>query len=423
MNKLNTGEVIRAYELAKERYAKIGVDTDQVLKELEKIKLSIHCWQGDDVKGFLFPGQELTGGISVSGNYPGKAKTPQQLRQDLSKALSLIPGKHKVQLHAIYADTDEKVDLNELEPRHFISWVDWAKEEGIGLDFNGTFFSHPKSASGFTLSSPDQKIREFWIEHGRRSRKIAEYFGKELEQQSVNNFWVPDGYKDNPIDKQSPRERLIEALDEIMAEEIDEKYTIEALEGKLFGTGVESFTVGSHEFYMAYALTRGKLWTVDAGHFHPTEDPSDKFSAFLPFGKGLMLHVSRPVRWDSDHVVILDEALIRITQSLVRDQQLDKVNIGLDFFDATINRIAAWVIGSRNTIKGILMGMLAPIEDLKAAELAGDYTKRLAVTEALKTYPIGAVWDYYCVKHNVPLEEDWLADVQHYEKEELFTRN
>lgn len=420
---MNNNEIVKAYELAKERYAKIGVDTDKVLEELEKVKLSIHCWQGDDINGFLFPDQELTGGISVSGNYPGKARTPQELKQDLSKALSLIPGKHKVQLHAIYADTDEKVDLDELEPKHFQSWVDWAKEEGVGLDFNGTFFSHPKSASGFTLSSPDQEIRDFWVEHGKRSRKIAEYFGKELGQQSVNNFWVPDGYKDNPIDKASPRLRLMESLDEIMEEQIDEKYTIEALEGKLFGTGVESFTVGSNEFYMGYALTRGKLWTVDAGHFHPTEDSSDKFSAFLPFGKGLMLHVSRPVRWDSDHVVILDEALTRITRSLVRDNQLEKVNIGLDFFDATINRIAAWVIGSRNTIKGILLGMLAPIEELKAAELAGDYTKRLAVTEALKTYPAGAVWDYYCMKQNVPVEEKWLEDVQQYEKDVLLKRN
>ncbi|MCL1633024.1 L-rhamnose isomerase, partial [Sporolactobacillus sp. CPB3-1] len=274
--------VIKAYELAKEKYAEIGVDTEEALNALKKIKLSIHCWQGDDVLGFLFPDQDLTGGISVSGNYPGKARTVDELRKDLSKALSVIPGKHKVQLHSIYADTDEKVDLNELAPRHFQSWVDWAKEEGVGLDMNGTFFSHPKSASGFTLSSADKEIRDFWIEVGKGSRKIAEYFGKELGQQSVNNFWIPDGYKDNPIDKLAPRQRLIESLDEIMKEKISENYTIEAVEGKLFGTGVESYTVGSHEFYEAYALTRGKLWTIDAGHFHPTEDVSDKFSAFLP---------------------------------------------------------------------------------------------------------------------------------------------
>lgn len=420
---MNGNNIEKAYEIAKEKYASIGVDTDKVLKDLEKVKLSIHCWQGDDVTGFLFPNQELTGGISVSGNYPGRARTPQELKQDLKKALTLIPGKHKVQLHAIYADTDEKVDLDELEPKHFKSWVDWAKEEEIGLDFNGTFFSHPKSASGFTLSSPDKEIRDFWIEHGKRTREIAEYFGKELGQQSVNNFWIPDGFKDNPIDKVAPRTRLKEALDEIMAKPIDEKYTIEAVEGKLFGIGAESYTVGSHEFYMGYALTRGKLWTIDAGHFHPTEDVSDKFSAFLEFGKGLMLHVSRPVRWDSDHAVILDEALARITRTLVRDNQLDKVNIGLDFFDATINRIAAWVIGARNTLKGLLIGMLAPIEALKAAELSGDYTTRLAVTETLKTFPVGAVWDYYCMKHNVPVEEKWLAEVQQYEKDILSKRN
>ncbi|MEC5273652.1 L-rhamnose isomerase [Caldifermentibacillus hisashii] len=420
---MGVNNVEKAYEMAKEKYASIGVDTEKILKDLEKVKLSIHCWQGDDIKGFLFPNQELTGGISVSGNYPGRARTPQELKQDLEKALSLIPGKHKVQLHAIYADTEEKVDLDELEPRHFKSWVDWAKKEGIGLDFNGTFFSHPKSASGFTLSSPDKETHDFWVEHGKRTRKIAEYFGKELGQQSINNFWIPDGFKDNPIDKVLPRTRLKEALDEIMEEKIDEKYTIEAVEGKLFGTGVESFTVGSHEFYMAYALTRGKLWTIDAGHFHPTEDVSDKFSAFLQFGKGLMLHVSRPVRWDSDHVVILDERLTRITRSLVRDNQLDKVNIGLDFFDATINRIAAWVIGARNTLKGLLIGMLVPIEELKAAELSGDYTTRLAVTEALKTFPAGAVWDYYCMKHSVPVEEKWLAEVQQYEKDILLNRN
>jgi L-rhamnose isomerase len=414
--------ITKAYELAKERYAQIGVDTEKAINALKKIKLSIHCWQGDDVLGFLFPDQNLTGGISVSGNYPGRAKTVDELRKDLSEALSVIPGKHKVQLHSIYADTDEKVDLNELEPRHFQSWVDWAKEEDLGLDMNGTFFSHPKSASGFTLASADKDIRDFWIEVGKGSRKIAEYFGRELGQQSVNNFWIPDGYKDNPIDKLSPRLRLIESLDEIMKEKIPEEYTIEAVEGKLFGTGVESYTVGSHEFYEAYALTRGKLWTIDAGHFHPTEDVSDKFSAFLPFGKGLMLHVSRPVRWDSDHVVILDDALIRIARSLVRDDLLDKTNIGLDFFDATIDRLAAWVVGSRSTLKALLQAFLAPINDLKKAELEGNYTMRLAVTEELKSYPFGAVWDYYCQESGVPVGTDWLKEIVHYEKDVLLKR-
>lgn len=414
--------ITKAYVLAKDKYAAIGVDTEKAINTLKKIKLSIHCWQGDDVLGYLFPNQDLTGGISVSGNYLGRAKTVDELRKDLSKALSVIPGKHKVQLHSIYADTDEKVDLNELEPRHFQSWVDWAKEEGVGLDMNGTFFSHPKSESGFTLASADKEIRDFWIEVGKGSRKIAGYFGKELGQQSINNFWIPDGYKDNPIDRLSPRLRLIDSLDEILKEKYDEAYTIEAVEGKLFGTGVESYTVGSHEFYEAYALTRGTLWTIDAGHFHPTEDISDKFSAFLPFGKGLMLHVSRPVRWDSDHVVILDDALTRITRALVRDQLLDRTNIGLDFFDATINRLAAWVVGSRSTLKALLLALLSPINDLKKAELDGNYTMRLALTEELKSYPFGAVWDYYCQESGVPVGAEWLTEIVSYEKDVLINR-
>lgn len=415
-------KVASAYEIAKERYAAIGVDTEAVLKALGQVKLSIHSWQGDDVHGFLFPNQELTGGIGVSGNYPGVATTPDQLSSDLSKALSLIPGQHKVQLHAIYAVTDQKKDLDELEPEDFKYWVDWAKKEGVGLDMNGTFFSHPMLKDGFTLASPDKVVRDFWIEHGKRSRKIANYFGKELGQQSVNNFWIPDGYKDNPIDKLTPRLRLIDSLDEIIKDPLPEQNTIETFEGKLFGTGVESYTVGSHEFYANYALTRQKLWTIDAGHFHPTEDVSDKFSAFLPFGKGLMLHVSRPVRWDSDHVVIMDDALIRMMRSLVRDDLLSKTNIGLDFFDATINRIAGWVIGARATQKAVLMGMLAPIDTLKAMEIDGDLTKRLAITEELKSYPFGAVWDEFCARQNVPVGTDWLADVDQYEKDVLLKR-
>ncbi|AUX11684.1 L-rhamnose isomerase [Latilactobacillus sakei] len=415
-------KVASAYEIAKERYAAIGVDTEAVLKALGQVKLSIHSWQGDDVHGFLFPNQELTGGIGVSGNYPGVATTPDQLSSDLSKALSLIPGQHKVQLHAIYAVTDQKKDLDELEPEDFKYWVDWAKKEGVGLDMNGTFFSHPMLKDGFTLASPDKAVRDFWIEHGKRSRKIANYFGKELGQQSVNNFWIPDGYKDNPIDKLTPRLRLIDSLDEIIKDPLPEQNTIETFEGKLFGTGVESYTVGSHEFYANYALTRQKLWTIDAGHFHPTEDVSDKFSAFLPFGKGLMLHVSRPVRWDSDHVVIMDDALIRMMRSLVRDDLLSKTNIGLDFFDATINRIAGWVIGARATQKAVLMGMLAPIDTLKAMEIDGDLTKRLAITEELKSYPFGAVWDEFCARQNVPVGTDWLADVDQYEKDVLLKR-
>ncbi|KRK64303.1 L-rhamnose isomerase [Companilactobacillus tucceti DSM 20183] len=420
---VKTEEVEDAYKVAKERYAEIGVDTEAAIKQLNKVKLSVHCWQGDDIHGFLFPGQELTGGIGVSGNYPGIARTPDELSGDLSEALSLIPGSHKVQMHAIYAVTDKKKDLDEIEPEDFSYWVDWAKKEKIGLDMNGTFFSHPKVKHNFTLASPEKDIRDFWIEHGKRTRAIANYFGKELGQQSVNNLWIPDGFKDNPIDKATPRLRLIESLDEIDKKQYDEKNTIEAFEGKLFGTGIESYTVGSHLFYNNYALTRNKLWTIDAGHWHPTEDVSDKFSAFLPFGKGLMLHVSRPVRWDSDHVVIFDEALVRIARSLVRDNELSKTNIGLDFFDATINRVAAWVIGARATQKALLQGMLEPIDQLKKAELNYDFTTRLAETEELKSYPFGAVWDEFCLRNDVPVGNDWLDNIHQYEKDVQFKRN
>lgn len=415
--------VDEAYKIAKQRYAELGVDTDAVMAALKKVKLSLHCWQGDDIHGFLFPGQELTGGIGVSGNYPGIARTPDELTSDLHEALSLIPGNHKVQLHAIYAVTDKKKDLDELEPEDFKYWVDWAKQEKIGLDMNGTFFSHPKVKENFTLASPEKDIRDFWIEHGKRSRAIANYFGEALGQQSVNNFWIPDGYKDNPIDKATPRLRLIKSLDEIIKKPYPEKNTIEAFEGKLFGTGIESYTVGSHLFYNNYAISRNKLWTIDAGHWHPTEDVSDKFSAFLPFGKGLMLHVSRPVRWDSDHVVIFDDALTRITRSLVRDNELAKTNIGLDFFDATINRVAAWVIGARATQKALLQGMLAPIEDLKQAEAKYDFTQRLVETEELKSYPFTAVWDKFCQDNGVPVGMDWLNQIHQYEKDVQFKRD
>jgi L-rhamnose isomerase len=410
------------YKEAKEKYSAIGVDVDEALKILSKVKISVNCWQGDDIQGFMFPDQELTGGISVSGNYPGKAQTISELRQDLDKAFSLIPGVHKLSLHSTYVDTEEDIDLNEIEPKHFETWIDWAKERKIGLDFNPTLFSHPMSESGFTLASADNEIRDFWIEHVRRSRKVSEAFGKELGQVSVNNIWLPDGYKDNPIDKIGPRERLLEALDLSRAEELNTDYTIDAVEGKLFGTGVEAHTVGSHEFYLAYALTRNILWTVDSGHFHPTEDVAEKFSSVAPFDQGLYLHVSRPVRWDSDHVVILDEALQRIANTLVYDDLLDTTHIGLDFFDATINRVAAWVIGTRNTLKGILMALLSPLDELKEAELNGDYTTRLALTEEMKTYPFGAVWDYYCLINDVPVGMDWMKEISTYEEDVLSKR-
>lgn len=411
------------YAWAKEEYAKYGVNVDDVLKRLADVKISMHCWQGDDVTGFMNPDQELTGGISVTGNYPGAAHTPEQLRQDLEKAFSLIPGKHKVNLHAMYVDTDEKVDLDEIEPAHYAKWVDWAKEQGLGLDFNPTFFSHPNSEDGFTLSHPDKKIRDFWIEHGKRARKVAAYFGEELGQTSVNNFWVPDGFKDNPIDRLAPRKRLMESLDTIFAEELDRKYTLDAVESKLFGLGAEAYTVGSHEFYMGYGITRNKLICMDAGHFHPTEVISNKLSSLSLFSEGILLHVSRPVRWDSDHVVIMDDELQEIGRELVCNDLLGKTHIGLDFFDATINRVAAWVIGTRNTLKSLLKAMLEPTEYLRKIELDGDYTTRLALTEELKDFPFTAVWDYYCETQNVPVREAWLKEVKDYEEKVLVKRS
>lgn len=415
--------ITQAYQVAKERYAAIGVDTDAALKKLQDIKISMHCWQGDDVKGFLIPEGDLTGGIMSTGNYPGAAKNPDQLRQDLEKAFSLIPGQHKLNLHAIYLDTDEKVDLNEIEPKHFEKWVAWAKEQGLGLDFNPTFFSHPMMKDGFTLSHPDKEVRDYWIEHGKRSRKVAEYMGKELGQVCYNNFWVPDGFKDNPVDRLSPRKRLMESLDEIFADQVDETYTQDAVESKLFGLGAEAYTVGSHEFYMGYGLTRGKMILLDAGHFHPTEVISNKLSSLALFGKGIMLHVSRPVRWDSDHVVIMDDELQDIAKELVRNDLLDKAVIGLDFFDATINRIAAWVIGTRNTQKALLKALLEPTKDLKDMENAFDFTSRLAYTEELKDFPYADVWNYFCLQNDVPVGLDWLTDVRQYEEEVLRKRN
>ncbi|MBC2283501.1 L-rhamnose isomerase [Listeria booriae] len=419
---MSNEQLQQQYEWAKAAYAKYGVNTDDVLKKLADIKISMHCWQGDDVTGFMNPDQELTGGISVTGNYPGAAHTPEQLRADLEKAFSLIPGKHKVNLHAMYIDTEEKIDLDEIEPKHYEKWVAWAKEEGLGLDFNPTFFSHPNSEDGFTLSHPDKKIRDFWIEHGKRARKVAAYFGEELGQTSVNNFWVPDGFKDNPIDRLAPRKRLMESLDEIFAEDLDKKYTLDAVESKLFGLGAEAYTVGSHEFYMGYGITRNKLVCLDAGHFHPTEVISNKLSSLSLFSDGILLHVSRPVRWDSDHVVIMDDELQEIGRELVRNDLLGKTNIGLDFFDATINRVAAWVIGTRNTIKALLKAMLEPTEYLKKIELEGDYTTRLALTEELKDFPFAAVWDYYCEAQNVPVREAWLEEVKKYEENTLLKR-
>ncbi len=415
-------KVASNYEAAKEQYAQHGIDVEQVLGKLEKIKISMHCWQGDDVRGFLNKDQDLTGGISVTGNYPGAATTPAELRADLEKAFSLIPGKHKVNLHAIYADTDEKVELDQIEPKHFRKWVDWSKEQGLGLDFNPTCFSHEKSKDGFTLSHPDPAIRKFWIDHCKASRKIGAYFGEQLGQICVTNVWVPDGFKDVPADRMTPRQRLKDSLDQVFEEKLNPAHHLDAVESKLFGLGSEAYVVGSHEFYMGYGIKNNKLICLDAGHFHPTEVISNKLSSLALFTNGILLHVSRPMRWDSDHVVTLDDELIDIGRELVRNDLLDITHIGLDFFDASINRVAAWVIGTRNTLKALLRAMLDPVEALKKAELEGDYTTRLALTEEFKSYPFGAVWDYYCAKKGVPVREDWLAEVKAYENEVLLKR-
>jgi L-rhamnose isomerase len=409
------------YKEAEAIYGGLGIDVAGVLKELAQVKISLHCWQGDDVHGFL-RNEALSGGISVTGNYPGAARNPQELREDLEKALSLIPGKHKVNLHAIYADTDERVDLDQLAPRHFKTWVEWAKERGLGLDFNPTCFSHPKFKDGFTISHPQAEIRNFWIRHCKISRKIAEYFGKELKQTCVTNFWFPDGFKDVPIDRMAPRKRMREALDEVFAEKIDPQYNVDAVESKLFGIGSESYVVGSHEFCLSYALKNNKAICLDAGHFHPTETISNKLSAIALFDTEILLHVSRPVRWDSDHVVIMDDELQEIAKELVRNNLLDKTHIGLDYFDASINRIAAWIIGSRNMLKALLRAMLEPTEILKATEAKGDFTTRLVMLEELKSYPFGAIWDYYCEKMGVAVRESWLPEVKKYETDVLLKR-
>ena len=411
------------YELAKKAYEKWGVNVDQVIETLKNVPISIHCWQGDDIGGFEVNQKELSGGISVTGNYPGKASTPEELRADLEKALSLIPGKHRVNLHAIYAETNgEVVERDQLEPKHFENWVKWAKENGLGLDYNPTLFSHPKADDGLTLSHPNEEIREFWINHCIGSRKIGEYFGKELGTPALTNIWIPDGYKDIPSDRLTPRKRLKESLDKIFAVEVDEKYNLDAVESKVFGLGSESYVVGSHEFYLNYAMKNDKLCLLDTGHYHPTETVSNKISSMLLFSEKLALHVSRPVRWDSDHVVILDDELKEIALEIVRNDALDRVIIGLDFFDASINRVAAWTIGTRNMIKALLSAMLVPNEYLKQLQEEGNFTERLALMEEFKTYPFGAVWDYYCEKMGVPVRESWLEEVKAYEQEVLLKR-
>ncbi|MHC5157480.1 MAG: L-rhamnose isomerase [Planctomycetota bacterium] len=421
---MNATQIEQAYALAKERYAAIGVDTEVALEKLKTLPISMHCWQGDDVGGFeRVGGAELSGGIQATGNYPGKARTIDELRGDIEKALSLIPGTHRLNLHACYLDNGGTfVDRDAMEPKHFQSWIDWAKGKLHGLDFNPTYFSHDNADDGFTLSHPDKGIRDFWIEHGIACRKIGAEMGEQLGTTTVTNFWIPDSYKDVPADRVAPRQRLADSLDKIFAEAIDPQLHLDAVESKLFGIGGESYTVGSHEFYMGYAVSRQKLLCLDAGHFHPTEMISDKISSVMMFCPELLLHVSRPVRWDSDHVVCFDDELQQIAKELVRSGHLEKVHIGLDFFDASINRVAAWVIGTRNMVKALLFAMLEPIETLRKAEMDMDFTKRLVIFEELKSLPWTAVWDYYCQQQGVPAGTDWFNEAKQYETDVLSKR-
>lgn len=412
----------RALALAKEQYAELDVDVDAALSRLASIAISLHCWQGDDVGGFESTGQAIGGGLAVTGSYPGKARTPDELRSDLDRALSLIPGTHRLNLHASYAETDGRVGRDELRPEHFRGWIDWAKSKRIGMDFNPTYFAHPKADDGLTLTHPDPAIRAFWIDHGIACRRIGAAIGEALGSACITNVWIPDGSKDTPVDRKGPRERLVQALDAIFAESIDPKLNRDAVEGKLFGLGAESYTVGSHEFYLGYAVSRQKVLCLDAGHYHPTEAVSDKISSVLTVLDEVLLHVSRGVRWDSDHVVTFTDELQAIAQEIVRGDYLDRIRIGLDFFDASVNRVAAWVIGTRATLKAVLAALLEPTDLLRAAEMMGDRTSRLVLMEEFKALPLGAVWDHYCLSQGVPVGPAWLDVVRAYERDVLAHR-
>ena len=414
--------VERAYAIARETYAQLGVDTDATIERLHTVSISLHCWQGDDVGGFEGTGAELGSGLAVTGNYHGRARSPAELRSDLEVAYSLIPGRHRLNLHASYGEFPRRVDRDEVEASHFHGWMEWAKSLGIDLDFNPTYFSHTLAADGFTLAHTDSAVRQFWINHGIACRRIAAAMGDAQGTPCVNNVWVPDGFKDSPAHRSLPRARLQESLDAVFAEVLNPKSILDAVECKLFGIGSESYVVGSHEFYLGYAVTRQKLLCLDSGHFHPTEGIADKISSVLMFVPELLLHVSRGVRWDSDHVVTFSDDLQAITQEIVRGNFLDRVHIGLDYFDASINRIAAWVIGSRNLLKSLLVAMLEPVERLQQAESIGDFTTRLALMEELKSMPFAAVWDYHCIRSGVPVGMAWLDRVRKYEMDVLAKR-
>ena len=413
----------QAYRLARERYEALGVDTDAALRRLASVAVSVHCWQGDDVGGFEGTGAALSGGIAVTGNYPGKARNPEELRADLAKAYALIPGRHRLNLHASYGEfAGKQVDRDEVRPEHFAGWADWAKEQGLGVDFNPTFFSHPQAADGYTLAHPSAEVRQFWIDHGVACREIGAMFGKALGSACITNFWVPDGSKDSPVDRKGPRERLAQSLDAILAGSIDPSLARDSVEAKLFGLASESYVVGSHEFYFGYAVTRSTTLCLDAGHFHPTEVISDKISSVLQWLDEVLLHVSRGVRWDSDHVVTLTDELQAIAAEVVRGDYLDRVRFGLDYFDASINRVAAWVVGTRALLKALTIALLEPVSMLRRFEAEGDLTARLALLEESKGLPWGAVWDYYCLSTEVPVGREWLDEVRTYEVDVLAKR-
>lgn len=411
------------YETARDRYAEVGVDTDAALKKLQSVSISMHCWQGDDVRGF--ENVELSGGIQATGNYPGRARTPDELMQDISQALTLIPGVHRLNLHACYAIFDSpesRVSKDKLEPRHFTKWVEFARKHNLKLDFNPTCFSDPMVVDNLTLSSPKEEVRRFWINHCKACRRIGEYFGRELGSPCLVNIWIPDGFKDIPGDRLGPRKRLRESLDEIFAEKLDSRFVLDSVESKLFGVGVESMTVGSHEFYMNYAAKNGVLCLLDNGHFHPTESVADKVSSMLCFQDRLALHISRPVRWDSDHVVLFNDEVREIAKEVVRNAALDRVILALDFFDASVNRIVAWVTGMRGLQKALLYALLLPNERMRELQDASDFTTLMVLSEEMKTFPFGDVWDRFCEMNKVPVGMRWLDEAKRYEKEVLAAR-
>jgi L-rhamnose isomerase len=414
----------RAYEMARERYALLGVDADRAVTALESVPISLHCWQGDDVAGFETPDAELSGGgLQVTGNYPGKARDLEDLRADLAKAFALIPGRHRLNLHAIYGDFGGvRIERDGIEPRYYQSWVQWARAHNLGIDFNATCFGHPRAGSGYTLASLDDSTRNFWIEHVTRCREIAAWIGQELGAPCIHNLWIPDGSKDAPVSRYQHRDALLKALDRIFSVSFPARQLKDAVESKLFGLGSESYVAGSHEFYLLWAKTNGKMVCIDMGHFHPTESVADKVSALLLFFDEILFHVSRGVRWDSDHVVVVNDELRALMEEIVRAGALARVHLALDYFDAELNRIGAWVLGARATQKALLIALLEPTAMLRACETAGDFCGRLAVLEEIKSLPFGAVWDYFCARMGVPTGVEWLTEIRNYELNVLSKR-